>query len=313
MSFRHVSLANFMQVQTRSPFIYRSKFGGVWIDRADSDAVLARKLKNGEIDADLVEPLRFYKENGYVVFPKAVSHESIDAYLRMFDQAWHAPPPGIYAHSGGQVLPMSAELYDRVAKVSDLHYYFQDAHRLIFPDAVLRFLSTVYERAPVVFQTMTMRKGSEESLHTDTGPLTLTEPMTLTAAWLALEDVHPDAGALQYVPGSHALPEVLNNGTSKGHNGDMGAYYKVLQEILATCESRGMKTDYFMAKKGDVLIWSADLMHGGAPINDSSRTRKSLVSHFMPLGVMPTFYDFSNVNYVQYPNGGWHLDRIKVA
>jgi phytanoyl-CoA hydroxylase len=302
-----------MQDQTQPPFTYRSKFGGLWIDRHDADAILARKFKNDEIDPDLVDPLLYYKERGYVVFRSAVAHEVIDAYLEMFDRAWNEPPPGIYAHSGGQVLPLSPELYDRVAKVSDLHYYFPNAHELIFPSVVRRFLDTIYERPPVVFQTMTMRKGSEETLHTDTGPLTLTEPMALAAAWLALEDVHPDAGALQFVPGSHALPEVLNNGTTKGHNGDMGAYYIVLQKILKMCEERNMKTEYFMAKKGDVLIWAADLMHGGAPINNPAQTRKSLVSHFMPLGTMPTFYDFAKVSYVPYTNGGWALDRITVS
>ena len=48
---------------------------------------------------------------------------------------------------------------------------------------------------------MSMRKGSEEPLHIDTGPLTLTEPMTLCASWVALEDVQPDSGEFEYVPG----------------------------------------------------------------------------------------------------------------
>jgi hypothetical protein len=65
-----------------------------------------------------------------------------------------------------------------------------------------------------------------------------------------------------------------------------------------------------VAKKGDVLIWHADLMHGGAPIEDPKRTRKSLVAHFMPLGVMPTFYDFSRVSAFPYDNGGYCLDNL---
>lgn len=40
-------------------------------------------------------------------------------------------------------------------------------------------------------------------------------------------------------------------------------------------------------------------------------TRKSLVSHYMPLGVMATFYDFSSIDYVKYPEGGYRIDRIK--
>ena len=290
---------------------YRSAFGGLWVDRRDARGVLDDKHREGQVDLETATALKSFIEKGYVVFPRAVPATLIDGYLERFETAWRDPPPHIWAHSGGQVVPMSMSIYDRVAKVSDLHYYFPRADELVFAPAIQKFLAAIYERPPVVFQTMSMRKGSEEPLHIDTGPLTLTEPMSLTAAWIALEDVREGAGALQFVPGSHRVPEVLNNGVSKGHNGDMSAYSRVLQETLRNCEAEGLRTEYFMAKKGDVLIWHADLMHGGAPIGDPSLTRKSLVCHYMPHGVKPTFYDASAVNYVPYANGGWGLDKIK--
>ena len=93
----------------------------------------------------------------------------------------------------------------------------------------------------------------------------------------------------------------------------MAEYGRVLQRIHEFSAERGLKTERFMAKKGDVLIWHGDLMHGGAKIVDPSLTRKSLVAHFMPLGVMPNFYDFSNVTTYAYPNGGHCLDSIAPA
>ena len=59
-----------------------------------------------------------------------------------------------------------------------------------------------------------------------------------------------------------------------------------------------------------MLIWHADLMHCGTPIEDPNTTRESFVAHFMPLGVMPTFYDFSEVHELRYPGGGYCLDRL---
>jgi len=292
--------------------LYRSRFGGLWIDRADAHDVLAERRSRGEVTAEEAEALAQYIDEGYVVFPRAVGDELIDAYLDLFERSWDEAPSCIYAHVDHEVLPISREYYDRIAKVSCLHCCFDRASELIFPPVVLRFLNLIYDRPPVAFQTMTMRKGSEEVLHIDTGPLTLTEPMTMAASWLALEDVRQGSGELQFVPGSHSVPEYLHPGMSKGHNNDFLAYGQVLDQMHSDCADRGFTTKRFDAKKGDILVWHADLLHGGAKIEDPSSTRKSLVTHFMPLGVMPTFYDSSNVTALPYPNGGYCLDRLAV-
>ena len=288
--------------------LYRSRYGGLWVDRRDAHDILEGRRARGEIsDAD-AEVLAHYIDNGYVVFPKATDESVIDEYLALFETAWNAPPDRIFLHWKRQYLPMDRKFYDEVTKVGEMHTCFERAGELIFPRPVLRFLTQIYERPPVAFQTMTMRKGSEEILHIDTGPLTLTEPMSMAASWLALEDVQPLSGEFQFIPGSHHLPELLLYGTDKGHSGDYQEYDKILKTTLGMCEKRGLETKTFMAKKGDVLIWHADLMHGGAPIQDRQRTRKSLVAHFMPFGVMPTFFNFSEVNAVQYAGGGYYLD-----
>jgi phytanoyl-CoA hydroxylase len=292
------------------PPLYRSRYGGLWIDRRDAHDVLEARRTRGEVtDAD-VEILSYYIDNGYVVFPKATEESVIDEYLDFFEAAWDAPAGTVHMHWNRNVIPIDREHYDDITKVSDVHSYFERGGELIFPPPVLRFLTQIYDRPPVVFQTMTMRKGSEENQHIDTGPLTLTEPMSLCASWVALEDVQPQSGPFQFIPGSHRLPELLLYGTDKANSGNYEEYGRILNTTLQMCEERGLKIENFMAKKGDVLIWHADLMHGGAPIQDPRRTRKSLVAHFMPLGVMPTFFDCSEVNAVPYPSGGYCTDRL---
>lgn len=289
--------------------LYRSRYGGLWVDRRDAHEVLAKKRSRGEVTAPDADVLAKYIEHGYVVLPKATDETVIDQYLDFFEAAWDAPPQTINMHWNRQIIEIDRAHYDDVTKVCDMHGYFLRAEELIYPPAVLRFLTQIFERPPVAFQTMTMRKGSQEELHIDTGPLTLTEPMSMAASWVALEDVQPLSGEFQFIPGSHRLPELLHHGTHKGHHGDFQEYHNILQATLRMCEERGLKSETFMAKKGDVLIWHADLMHGGAPIQDQKRTRKSLVVHFMPLGVMPTFYNFTKVKATPYPeSGGYCLD-----
>lgn len=287
--------------------LYRSPFGGMWVDRRDAHELLEkRRTDYGE---ELADSFAHFIDRGYVVFKGAVPTELCDEYLTFVEETWRKPPTALYAHWNRQVVELSMAIYDEVAKVSDLHYHFRRAEELVYPKVVHDFLRALYEREPVVFQTMTMRKGSEEELHTDTGPLTLTEPLGLAASWLALEDVDPLAGALQYVPGSHKH-EVLVNGVTKAHNGDFIGYGKALAEQRRRSDEAGLKTERFLAKKGDVFIWAADLLHGGAPIEDRTRTRKSIVSHFTPYGAFPTFYDYSQVGCVRYPGGGYRLDRV---
>jgi ectoine hydroxylase-related dioxygenase (phytanoyl-CoA dioxygenase family) len=36
----------------------------------------------------------------------------------------------------------------------------------------------------------------------------------------------------------------------------------------------------FVARAGDVLVWHAQLLHGGYSIQDKQRTRKTLVTHY---------------------------------
>jgi phytanoyl-CoA hydroxylase len=50
---------------------------------------------------------------------------------------------------------------------------------------------------------------------------------------------------------------------------------------------RNLPLAKFSAKKGDVLLWHAELPHGGGEINKPGRTRRSLVTHYCPKALMP--------------------------
>ena len=43
---------------------------------------------------------------------------------------------------------------------------------------------------------------------------------------------------------------------------------------------KDLPIEYGLIKKGQALIWSANLLHGGSPAKDPNRTRKSQVTHF---------------------------------
>ena len=65
---------------TQAP-LFRSRFGGLWIDRSDAHDVLADRLARGTVTPGEAEQLACYIDNGYVVLPGAADQEVIDEYL----------------------------------------------------------------------------------------------------------------------------------------------------------------------------------------------------------------------------------------
>jgi hypothetical protein len=55
---------------------------------------------------------------------------------------------------------------------------------------------------------------------------------------------------------------------------------RFLLSLHEDAQTLGHTRSAFLARKGDVLIWHADLAHGGATRLHRDRTRRSLVTHF---------------------------------
>jgi hypothetical protein len=109
------------------PPLYRSRYGGLWVDRRDAHEILQARRARGEVtDAD-AEVLAHYIDHGYVVFPKAVDEALIDEYLALFEAAWDATPSITYLHWKQELHPMARKYYDEVTKVCELHGYFERA------------------------------------------------------------------------------------------------------------------------------------------------------------------------------------------
>ena len=68
-----------------------------------------------------------------------------------------------------------------------------------------------------------------------------------------------------------------------------GEHEAFLQSLHTDAKTYGHSRRAFLGKKGDVLVWHADLANGGSAVTSPGRSRKSLVTHFTPGGDQP-FY-----------------------
>lgn len=142
---------------------------------------------------------------------------------------------------------------------------------------VLDLLQALYGRRPIPFQTLNFPVGTEQHFHSDSIHFSSFPERFMCGVWVPLEDIDDDNGPLVYYPGSHRLPIYTHE--------HLGTYAPAQQEIYepvwaALVESLGLEPETFVTKKGQCLIWAANLLHGGAPHRDKSRTRHSQVSHY---------------------------------
>lgn len=148
---------------------------------------------------------------------------------------------------------------------------------------LLDFLSVLLDGNAKLFQSINFINGSQQKTHSDSIHMTTYPLGGLLGVWIALEDVDENNGALHYIPGSHKLPYFLNSDyENEGTSLKIGKKsYKAYEEFLENkVKELGLKKEIFRAKKGDMLIWHANILHGGEPHTDKNRTRKSLVYHF---------------------------------
>jgi hypothetical protein len=158
-----------------------------------------------------------------------------------------------------------------------------DAVRRLACDArVLQLLERLYGRKAWPFQTLNFPAGTQQHFHTDSIHFSSVPERFMCGVWIALEDIGPDQGPLVYYPGSHRWPIYTNEHARLCVTRMTEEPTQQLYEPMwrALVEAHGAQPEYFHARKGQALIWAANLMHGGARQNDPSLTRWSQVTHY---------------------------------
>jgi phytanoyl-CoA hydroxylase len=297
-----------------------SRYGGLWIDQLDFDEQFPVRLKSGKLTAAQAEQVTFFVKNGYLIIPGAVPASACDRFSDDITNAWHHGDERLLVQRPGERTgaPLTAGAPRVMARVVDSYVYYESALDLLLSDSISKFLKTIFDDDPLLFQSLSFDVGSEQGLHQDTAYVVTSSPMELAAAWIALEDIQEGSGELMYVPGSHRFPEFHFSGQYKHWNPERDGdeqqrqWSRHLDEETA---AMGLKREVFRPRKGDVLIWSADLAHGGSPVSDRSLSRKSLVGHYCPNRVDPNYFSYRNdrLGKKRYRNGFYSSNYYDVT
>ena len=128
-------------------------------------------------------------------------------------------------------------------------------------------------------------RGSEQALHQDMAVFHIYPYNHLLGAWIACEDVGPDAGPLVLYRGSHRAPffdgftDYPQTNLRTADDEGAAAYTRYVESLADRYERHE-----FHPRKGQVLLWHGMLIHGGAPVERPDASRKSMVLHYASRG-----------------------------
>ena len=139
-------------------------------------------------------------------------------------------------------------------------------------------LKLLLDGEPLLMNSLNFEWGSEQPVHVDTMFVSPPKREKLAVVWLALESIGTDCGPLIVYPGSHKIPPFpARNGGTRIAMDEMPQFNRYMETQLS---KREINAKEFIAEPGDILIWHAQLLHGGKEILDPQKARKSVVCHY---------------------------------
>jgi ectoine hydroxylase-related dioxygenase (phytanoyl-CoA dioxygenase family) len=228
----------------------------------------------------------FFDDNGYLILPGFFPPDTVAALHARFDHLWEHRADLMDVPI--DCLTLGQRLYFRAAplqmralpyKLLDLHLDDPTIRDVCAARALIDVLRDLLGATPLVCNTLTFERGSQQEAHFDTFFMPSKTRNMMAASWIAIDPVTGSNGPLYYYPKSHLLdPFVFSNGS-------IGAVFAELQTDAARHIERiiaehDLRREIFLPQPGDVLIWHAQLLHGGSAIADPAATRRSIVTHY---------------------------------
>jgi ectoine hydroxylase-related dioxygenase (phytanoyl-CoA dioxygenase family) len=235
-----------------------------WVESPFFQQILATK-KLSEANAALAKE---YNEQGYVVLKNVFSDELIDQIIQDMQEKGFNPDYPI-------------ETFRNDIRIQDLWEKSEPVKQMAAHPEIIKTLEMLYDREVIPFQTLNFKVGSQQKAHSDTMHFSSLPARYMCGVWVALEDITEENGPLFYYPGSHRTPEYnfshFKNTVEDTTYDNYPEYETFMEELMEASPFQKVK---FLAKKGDALIWSSNIIHGGSAVNDPNSTRFSQVTHY---------------------------------
>jgi hypothetical protein len=248
---------------------------------------------------DLTPDQQHWRDFGYVIKKQFIPPNLINEYLILRDKL----NLGDGHFMRGDAADAYPYLYSSVIRdiccSRELHYLLVD---LFGEEMGLQF-------------TLNSFKSTERGWHQDDYFNPGDSMAHYCAVWMAMDDIHPDSGPFEFVPGSHKWPclsgdkvKVLIKPDAHCivHEWVTAAEYFVNKAVENYMKEVGSEAVQFHAKKGDILIWHAKMMHRGSIPRNPLLSRPALIAHYP---AVRHFSRYFGKEIRRHGNGGYFWER----
>jgi len=193
------------------------------------------------------------------------------------------------------VVPSRENQQKEKFRFKDLYVNSENIRNAVFAPVIINIIHELANEPIMAFQNLGFIKGSEQRVHRDSNFIAVDEMKNIFACWIALEDVEIGNGELVYYPQSHRLPTYeFSEGSSHWIRKRDGIYANehYIEWLGQAINENSFEEKHFLARKGDCIIWNANLIHYGSPIQNKTATRYSLITHFCLEKNRPNYFNF---------------------
>lgn len=235
-----------------------------------------------------------WERDGYLVLRGWVAAEELARVQSAVEDEWDRRPypdhevdvlTGAHAWKTFKMADAPAGLRGEAYKLNNLFARRAEIREVALGPRLKPALAQLLEGEPLICNSLNFERGSQQPYHIDTWYMPPPVEGRMVVASICLDEVGEDNGAVSYYVGSHKIPPYrFSDGRLNEKPEEMPQCRAYLE---AEIEKRGLETAEFRGKPGDVLLWHAQLLHGGTAIRDMARTRRSLVVHYWRAADLP--------------------------
>ena len=240
------------------------------------------------VNSDMESAVKYYKDNGYVIFTECVSQENCTQIRNIWEKNIKPFKGTIYRQTTAKA---EKNLFNQNNWIMNPILNLQSLNPKLFGDlrnfvdskifsntSICKALKFILGEKPKIVQSMYFEGNSATWEHQDSYYLDSEKVGEMTAAWLALEEIKADAGRFFICPESH----MIKHGKQNIKNNIADNHDNYIKEIVSIIKSKNMKIKAPYMAIGDVLFWNSWTIHGSIDSQNKNFSRSSITMHAIP-------------------------------